>query len=324
MTTAGVPLVSPMDGSALQEVGGRLVDRSGHEFPVVNGIPRFVTAENYAASFGLQWNRFRTTQLEGPDALALSRDRLFRSTAWTPESLSEKVILEVGSGAGRFSKVILEETRAELYSVDLSGAVDANLANNGPHSRLHLYQASIYDLPFAARSFDRVFCFGVLQHTPNFRRSVESLARMVRPGGELVVDFYGINGWLTRVQAKYILRPILRRVPADRLLALIERHVDWMLALSGRLRRLGLARLLGRFVPVADPTLVLPPGAAPERIREWAVLDTFDMFSPAHDHPQTIATVARWFEEFGVSVTFAGLVHYRPDLASAVVRGRRP
>ena len=33
--------------------------------------------------------------------------------------------------------------------------------------------------------------------------------------------------------------------------------------------------------------------------REWAILDTFDMYSPAHDHPQTISVVKKWFASAG-------------------------
>ena len=32
---------------------------------------------------------------------------------------------------------------------------------------------------------------------------------------------------------------------------------------------------------------------------DWAILDTFDMYSPAHDHPQSLKTVKRWFENSG-------------------------
>lgn len=32
---------------------------------------------------------------------------------------------------------------------------------------------------------------------------------------------------------------------------------------------------------------------------KWALLDSFDMYSPAHDHPQSIGTVERWFKEAG-------------------------
>jgi hypothetical protein len=34
-----------------------------------------------------------------------------------------------------------------------------------------------------------------------------------------------------------------------------------------------------------------------EDFREWVVLDAFDNYSPAHDHPQRFNTVRRWLEE---------------------------
>lgn len=36
--------------------------------------------------------------------------------------------------------------------------------------------------------------------------------------------------------------------------------------------------------------------------REWVRLDTFDMYSPAHDHPQRFAKVAGWLAEAGFQV----------------------
>ena len=116
-------------------------------------------------------------------------------------------MLEVGSGAGRFSQVILDYTKANLYSVDYSNAVEANFKNNGHHKdRFHLYQASVYDMPFAKGQFDKVFCFGVIQHTPDVQKTVQSLITMAKPGAEVIVDFYPIKGWWTKLQAKYSLR----------------------------------------------------------------------------------------------------------------------
>src|SRR5215213_2399556 len=157
---------------------------------VINGIPRFGDLDNYSESFGFQWNRFAATQLHPH-----SSERLWRETGWSPAELDGLDILEVGSGAGRFSRVILQETRANLYSVDYSTAVDANLRNNGhlAPDRFHLYQASLYELPFPDASFDKVLCLGVLQHTPDFEASVAALVAKAKSGGEVVVDFYPIR-----------------------------------------------------------------------------------------------------------------------------------
>ena len=137
-------------------------------FPIVKGIPRFCKDENYADSFGFQWNTFDSTQLDSYSSSDLTELRFYASTGWTPQDLGSSSVLEVGSGAGRFTEVFLRTTKGILFSVDYSSAVDANLRNNIRFAeRLKLAQASIYELPFADNSFDKVFCLGVLQHTPS-------------------------------------------------------------------------------------------------------------------------------------------------------------
>jgi len=42
-------------------------------------------------------------------------------------------------------------------------------------------------MPFPNNSFDKVFCFGVLQHTPDFDASIKVLIEKAKPGGEIVV-----------------------------------------------------------------------------------------------------------------------------------------
>jgi SAM-dependent methyltransferase len=296
-----------------------LVDDGGDRFPIVDGIPRFAERENYAGNFGLQWNRFAQTQLDREsDGVALSRSRFFAQTRWTGDLAGER-ILEVGSGAGRFSRVVLEHTRAELYSVDYSEAVSANWRNNGglAPDRFRLFQASVYDLPFADGTFDRVFCFGVLQHTPDFEASVAALLAKTRPGGELVIDFYPIRGWWTKLCAKYLLRPITTRMSHATLLSMIERNVDWLLTLQRALHSIGLG-VFARFLPVCDAFGVFPQTLTPAQFREWAVLDTFDQYAPTHDHPQRVADVAAMVTRHGGRVTFAGVERFEGGWATVV------
>ena len=314
------PFVHPVTGGPLRRDGDRLVGEDGAEFPVVAGIPRFCELDNYSASFGRQWNQFQTTQIDGEGVEASpSATRLFAETGWRAEELAGLEILEVGSGAGRFSRVLLEHTRANLYSIDYSSAVEANWRNNADlgDGRFHLAQASIYEMPFADGRFDKVLCLGVLQHTPDFEASVRALVAKSRPGGEIVVDFYPIRGWWTKVHAKYLLRPITRRMPEERLLRLIDRHADRLIRLSRALDRLGLG-VLRRFVPLVDIKGTMPAGLSPAQLREWVVLDTFDMFSPRFDNPQRVPDVARMFERAGADVTCAGFVDCGTGQAAVV------
>lgn len=323
LQVASVLLVNPRNGRPLARIGDRLVDGEGGEFPILGGIPRIADPANYAESFGIQWNRFARTQLDDAAAvLDLSRLRFFAETHWDREDLSGRAVLEVGSGAGRFTRVFLEHTKGTLYSVDLSDAVSANLRNNGhiAPGRLHLFQASIYELPFPDNAFDKVFCFGVLQHTPDFEASIKALIDKAKPSGEVAVDFYPIRGWWTKVSAKYMLRPFARRLSHPRLLELIERHIDWLMSAQDLLSRTGLG-VLNRFLPIANVNGPFFSLIDAGQRRELAVLDTFDMFSPAYDNPQRVADVARMFEHHGASVTFAGYEEVAYGMRVAVVRG---
>jgi SAM-dependent methyltransferase len=322
---SSVTLVNPKNGLELRPGGqDRLIDETGDAYPIVNGIPRICEASNYAENFGKQWNAFKGTQIDEPErGITYSEDRFFQATGWTPETMADQDILEVGSGAGRFSRAVLQRTDARLWSVDYSSAVEANRANNGAigGDRLRLFQASIYELPFPDNSFDKVFCMGVLQHTPDFEASVRSLIAKCKPGGEIVVDFYAIKGFWTKIHAKYLFRPITKRMSHERLMKLIDRNADRMIGVSKLLNKVGL-HALTRFVPICDIQRTMPRGLSEAQVREWVVLDTFDMFSPEYDNPQRVRTVAKMFERHGARVTFAGIMQMG-DGFSAVVRGTK-
>lgn len=294
-------------------------------YPKINGITRVIKDQsNYTDNFGYQWNKFQKTQIDKENGKSkLSFDRFFSSTNWKDEDLSNKVILEVGAGAGRFTHVVLNHTNAKhLFSIDYSNAVEANYKNNISHKdRLSLFQASVYEMPFEEKTFDKVFCFGVLQHTPNFKKSIESLIKMLKPGGELIVDFYPIKGWYTKMHSKYILRPFTKGMSNEKLLRLIENNVDWMIKTSLFFNKIQLGKFLNRFIPLCDIKNTLPNDLDYKELKEWVILDTFDMFSPAFDNPQKITTVHKWFEEFGVKVNFSGFINYQENKTAAIVKG---
>src|SRR3954466_15370063 len=91
-------------------------------FPIVNGVPRFVSQDNYAASFGLQWNTFRRTQLDSYTGTTISRDRLQRIAGGSLHVFQGKDVLEAGCGAGRFTEVMLR-AGARVFAADISSAV---------------------------------------------------------------------------------------------------------------------------------------------------------------------------------------------------------
>jgi ubiquinone/menaquinone biosynthesis C-methylase UbiE len=318
-----ISIVNPKNNSPLTYTDTGLVDSFGNIFQIVNGVARISELENYTENFGMQWNKFDKTQLDNEiGGLDLSRCRFFAETHWDQEDLTGQCILEVGSGAGRFSKVVLEHTKAVLYSVDYSDAVTSNFRNNSQIApeRFHLFQASVYEMPFPDNSFDKVFCFGVLQHTPDFEASIKALIGKAKLGGEIAVDFYPIKGWWTKINAKYFLRPITKKMAHERLLSLIENNIDWLISAHYIFHRIGLG-FLTRFLPICNVKESFPKSLTKAQVREWAILDTFDQYSPEHDHPQRIADVVKMFERHGAQVTFSGVEQFGKEMSATVVRG---
>ena len=162
-------------------------------------------------------------------------------------------------------------------------------------------------MPFPDNSFDKTFCLGVLQHTPDFEESVRALVAKTKPGGEIVVDFYAIRRWWTKINAKYMLRPFTRKMNSAKLMTIIEKNIDGLVFAYRFLERIRLQPLT-RFLPIADLSIVFPAGMSDEQIRDWSILDTFDMFSPDFDNPQKIATVMDMFERAGARVSFGGYI----------------
>jgi SAM-dependent methyltransferase len=222
-------------------------------------------------------------------------------------------VLEAGSGAGRFTEVLLK-TGAKVFSFDLSSAVDANQANNGTHPALGLFQASIYDVPLEKHSFDKVLCLGVLQHTPDPRKAFLSLVEFVKPGGEIAIDVYARN-WQSLLCWKYLLRPVTKRMPKATLFRTVESAVKIFLGPAILAREIG-GKVGARIFPILQYSHW---GLPPELNRDWSVLDTFDMYSPAHDHPQSLSTVRRWFQSAGLEEV---VVERGPN--GVVARGRLP
>ena len=113
-------------------------------------------------------------------------------------------ILDVGSGAGQIAKHLLKysDPGARITCFDLSlemlRRARRRLKSNVPG---HLV-ADLTCLPFADASFDCVTCGYVLEHLPDPRPGLAELARVMAPGGRMLLltsedNFSG--AWTSRI-----------------------------------------------------------------------------------------------------------------------------
>jgi SAM-dependent methyltransferase len=106
-----------------------------------------------------------------------------------------KDVFEAGCGTG----LLLREAAAVARSavgLDLSRGMLAPARARG----LKVVQGSLTDVPLPSGSFDLVYSMKVLAHIQPIERAVAELARLVRPGGHLLLEFY--NPFSLRYLAK--------------------------------------------------------------------------------------------------------------------------
>lgn len=313
--------MEPLELSVTRTEGGEIVEGAllggGDRFPIVRGVPRFGPASNYAESFGYQWQSFADAQLDDRRAWdGWSERRFVEETRW-PRDLSGQRVLEAGSGAGRFTPH-LARTRAEVFTFDYSGAVDANYRSHHRLDNVAFAQADIYRPPYEKGSFDKVLCLGVIQHTPEPKAAFLSLVEYLKPGGEIVFDCYRLH-WKSFVWGKYYLRPLTRHLPPAAQHRFVKAHLAWAYPLTGAIHRtLGLrpGRYASWLLSVADFRGL--PDIDEAHARELSELDTLDMLSPRYDQPKTIGQVRRWLEEAGLKDIEVG-----PGYNGVEARGRR-
>lgn len=135
------------------------------------------------------------------DELAEARYRLepFIPSFADFSSADGKEILEIGVGAGvDFSNWCRHAKHAT--GVDLTDRAieltDEHVALRGVQpSRITLRQADAERLPFADASFDLVYSWGVLHHTPDTPVAFAQVLRVLRPGGRMKAMIYHVPSW---------------------------------------------------------------------------------------------------------------------------------
>jgi SAM-dependent methyltransferase len=275
------------EGDEISE-GDLVSEQTGRRFKIVRGIPRFVEGANYTDSFGLQWNRYRGVQLDSLNGRSYSRDRFDAETGWDERRLRDRWVLDGGCGAGRFAEVAA--TRGpRLVALDFSSAIEATAETVRRFDNVHPVQGNLLEPPFRPGTFDFVYSIGVVQHTPDPRKVVHNLVEMTRQGGEFCLTIYARRPW-TKLNAKYLIRPITSRLPQERLLAAIEAAMPVVFPVTDGLFRLPMLGPLARFlIPVAN--YVEKADFTRQQRYDEAVLDTFDMLAPKFDQPMTAAEV---------------------------------
>lgn len=142
---------------------------------------RVSAAQNYFRANAGRWDEIRSLQVDDE----LVERRLL--SLLPPDGLSS--LLDVGTGTGRILE-LYGEHGVQGVGVDLShemlSVARANLARAGL-SNVYVRHSDMYRLPWSAPSFDAITFHQVLHFADDPAAAIAEAARVMRPGGRLVI-----------------------------------------------------------------------------------------------------------------------------------------
>jgi 2-polyprenyl-3-methyl-5-hydroxy-6-metoxy-1,4-benzoquinol methylase len=251
------------------------------EFSKTNSVLRFIKDEGYAGNFGHEWSIH--SKLYFTDDEIASTIRTLNKLGLNPDTVKGKVVLDLGSGTGRFTSILQAWNAKHVVAVDMSQAIDVTVENTKAQPNTTYMQADLMNLPFGEGEFDIVLAWGVLHHTPSTKKAFQTVVRHLKSGGSMHIYVYGTTKQLRR-KTITLYRKITPHLPKTVLYTLCR--------LAGPLYYVYKVPVVGTILRT-----ILPISHQPKRALR--ILETFDDYSPKYAWRHSFPEVFEWFSEAG-------------------------
>lgn len=222
------------EGNINQIIKGSFQSPNGNIFNIIDDIPYFSNVINHK---GIR-NQYETyshwfeKMHKEESIINPSNEKIFYdSLRIDNHEFERKIVLDAGCGNGRFSYLVSKYNPKLLISFDISKGLEKAkqaILKNNTDANIAFIQGDITNPPFKKESIDIVYSWGVTHHTPNTKKTVESLSNIVKESGILGIYVYAFNppyhydkqllGLLAYLRSLFLIRPfrfICSRLPSQ-------------------------------------------------------------------------------------------------------------
>jgi len=201
------PLINPATGAPLIPIdGGFAAADSGAPYPIEDGILRAFIEDPGAQSVTGTVRRFYEAtpfpdynDFDTYEAFVTAAARGIFARLLAQQIPTGSRVLEAGCGTGQLTNYLSGAAVAEVFGMDASLhslQLGREFADRNGLDAVTFAHANLFYPCFADESMDIVISNGVLHHTADAKAGFQRLARLVRPGGFILIGLYN---WLGRL-----------------------------------------------------------------------------------------------------------------------------
>lgn len=174
----------------------------------------YIDKEKFSADYFNEVEQFRY-RVE-PEIFSFAQFTRFRN----------KKVLEVGVGAGT-DFVQWVRAGAHAYGIDLTQEAIDNATHRLALEGLQAQELLVADaerIPYSDNSFDLVYSWGVIHHSPNTIQCLEEIIRVTKPGGTIKIMIY--NRYSLFAFYRYVCAALFKGKPFQMLSTVLYNHQE--------------------------------------------------------------------------------------------------